>query len=182
MTSDHVEKLFDVHDLVNGKHSVYFERNTGREPIQFYFAAFLVEVFNTGFTHLTLKISPAAAGFLMLPFVFLLGREIEDTNFGLLAMAMAAISFWATAISRVGLRFPLTPLFVAPTLLFLLRGAAPPQPQRFFVGRLVPGHRALRLQHHPHGAGGPGGGAGLVFRCGRSRAHCSPPAHQPTAS
>ena len=122
MTSDHVEKLFDVHDLVNGKHWVYFERNTGREPIQFYFAAFLVEVFNTGFTHLTLKITSSIAGFLMLPFVFLLGREIEDTRFGLLAMAMAAISFWATAISRVGLRFPLTPLFVAPTLFFLLRG------------------------------------------------------------
>jgi hypothetical protein len=122
MTSDHVEKLFDVHDLVNGKHWVYFERNTGREPIQFYFAAFLVEVFNTGFTHLTLKITSSVAGFLMLPFVFLLGREIEDSRFGLLAMVMAAISFWATAISRVGLRFPLTPLFVAPTLLFMLRG------------------------------------------------------------
>src|SRR5258708_7110269 len=122
MTSDHVEKLFDVHDLVSGKHWVYFERNTGREPIQFYFAAFLVEVFDTGFTYLTLKITSAIAGFLMLPFVFLLGREIEDARFGLLAMAMAAISFWATAISRVGLRFPLTPLFVAPTLFFLLRG------------------------------------------------------------
>jgi len=122
MTSDHVEKLFDVHDLVGGKHSVYFERNTGREPIQFYFAAFLVNVFQTGFTHLTLKITSSVAGFLMLPFMFFLGRELEDDRFGLLAMAMAAISFWATAISRVGLRFPLSPLFVAPSLLFLLRG------------------------------------------------------------
>ena len=122
MTSDHVEKLYDVHDLVNGKHSIYFERNTGREPIQFYFAAFLVNVFNTGFTYLTLKITAAVAGFLMLPFMFFLGRELEDDRLGLLAMAMTAISFWATAISRVGLRFPLAPLFVAPSLLFLLRG------------------------------------------------------------
>ncbi len=122
MTSDHVEKLFDVRDLVNGTDAIYFERNTGREPLQFYFAAFLVNVFNTGFTYLTLKITGGVAGLLMLPFVFLLGREIEDSRFGLLAMAMAAISFWATAISRVGLRFPLTPLFVAPVLLFLLRG------------------------------------------------------------
>jgi hypothetical protein len=122
MTSDHIEKLFDVHDLVNGDNRIYFERNTGREPIQFYFAAFLVNVFNTGFTYLTLKITSSVAGFLMLPFIFLLGRELQDDRFGLLAMAMAAISFWATAISRVGLRFPLTPLFVAPVLLFLLRG------------------------------------------------------------
>src|SRR5207247_10971473 len=39
MTSDHVEKLFDVNDIINGKRPVFFERNTGREPIQFYFAA-----------------------------------------------------------------------------------------------------------------------------------------------
>jgi Dolichyl-phosphate-mannose-protein mannosyltransferase len=122
MTPDHVEKLFDVNDVVSGKRPIFFERNTGREPIQFYFAAILVEVFNTGFTHLTLKITSAVAGFLMLPFMFLLGRELEDTVFGLLAMLMAGISFWATAISRVGLRFPLNPLFVAPVLFFLLRG------------------------------------------------------------
>jgi len=122
MTSDHVEKLFDVNDLVNGKHWVYFERNTGREPIQFYFAAFLVNVFHTGIQYLTLKITSSVTGFLMLPVIFLLGREIEDERFGLLAMAMAALSFWATAISRVGLRFPLTPTFVAPVLLFLFRG------------------------------------------------------------
>ena len=122
MTSDHVEKLYDVHDVVTGKRPIYFERNTGREPMQFYFAAFVVEVLNTGLTHLTLKITTAVAGFLLLPFMFLLGRELEDSVFGLLAMLMTGISFWATAISRVGLRFPFDPLFVAPTLLFLLRG------------------------------------------------------------
>src|SRR5262249_29924966 len=123
MTSDHVEKLFDVHDLVdNAKHWVYFERNTGRELIQFYFAAAIIYFFQTGFTHLTLKITSSVASFLMLPTMFFLGWELEDKRFGLLAMSMAAVSFWATAIGRVGLRFPLTPLFVAPALLFLLRG------------------------------------------------------------
>lgn len=123
MTSDHVEKLLDVGDLVSGQHKVFFERNTGREPLQFYFAALLIQVVHTGLTHLTLKLTGAIAGFLLLPFVYLLGKELEDEIFGVLATALTAISFWATAISRVGLRFPLTPLFVAPTLYFLLRGA-----------------------------------------------------------
>ncbi|MCC7360197.1 MAG: glycosyltransferase family 39 protein [Anaerolineales bacterium] len=121
MTSDHVEKLFDVNDVLNGRHPVFFERNTGREPLQFYFAALLIELFHTGVTHLTLKLTGAIAGLVMLPFMFLIGKELEDTEFGLWAMLLAGMSFWAVAISRVGLRFPLTPLFVAPMLWFLLR-------------------------------------------------------------
>ncbi len=122
MTSDHVEKLFDIKDVVDGLRPIFFERNTGREPLQFYFAALVIAVLHTGLTHLTLKITSAVAGFLLLPYVYLLGREIGDRRLGLLAMLLTAISFWATAISRVGLRFPLTPLFVAPVLYYLLRG------------------------------------------------------------
>ena len=44
MTSDHVEKLLDVNDVLQGKYRVYFERNTGREPLQFYLAAFTLDV------------------------------------------------------------------------------------------------------------------------------------------
>jgi hypothetical protein len=123
MTSDHVEKLLDVGDIVlHEQYKIFFERNTGREPLQFYLAFLTLKLFGTGLTHLTLKIGVAAAGLLMLPFIYLLGREIEDEAFGLLAALLAAISYWAVAISRVGLRFPFTPLFVAPTLYFLLRG------------------------------------------------------------
>ncbi len=123
MTSDHVEKLLDVNDILHGLRPVFFERNTGREPLQFYFAVLVIKLLGTGVTHLTLKITGAVAGFLLLPFIYLLGRELEDEAFALLATALAGISFWATAISRVGLRFPLTPLFVAPVLFYLLRGA-----------------------------------------------------------
>lgn len=122
MTSDHVEKLFDVSDVVNGARPIFFERNTGREPLQFYFAALVIQLFHTGLTHLTLKITGAVAGLLLLPYVYLLGKEIQDKRLGLFAMALTAVSFWATAISRVGLRFPLSPLFVAPVLYYLLRG------------------------------------------------------------
>ena len=38
------------------------------------------------------------------------------------ALLFAGIAYWPNVISRVGLRFPLYPLFVAPTLFYLLRG------------------------------------------------------------
>ncbi len=37
-------------------------------------------------------------------------------------MLFAGIAYWPNVISRVGLRFPLYPLFVAPTCYFLMRG------------------------------------------------------------
>lgn len=122
MNSDHVEKLLDVADVLDGQHKIYFERNTGREPFQFYWTAWITQLLNMEVSYLPLKLGTALLGFLTLPFVYLLGRELEDETLGLLAVALTAMSFWATAISRVGLRFPLYPVFVAPTLYFLLRG------------------------------------------------------------
>jgi hypothetical protein len=139
MTSDHVEKLFDVKDVLDGQRPIFFERNTGREPLQFYFAALVAEWLGTGLSHLTLKITGAVAGFLLLPYVYLLGREIQDRRLGLLAMLLTAISLWATAISRVGLRFPLTPLFVAPVLYYLLRGFRSGRRNDFLLAGLLQG-------------------------------------------
>ncbi|MBI4772355.1 MAG: glycosyltransferase family 39 protein, partial [Chloroflexi bacterium] len=122
MTSDHVEKLLDVNDVLNGARNVFFPRNTGREFVQFYFAAAIARVLGTGLSFLTLKISAATAGFLTIPFIFLLGRELEDDLTGLLAATLAAFAFWPEVISRVGLRFPFNPLFAAPALYFAFRG------------------------------------------------------------
>jgi hypothetical protein len=61
------------------------------------------------------------AGLLALPFIYLLGKEIGGPRVGLLAMLLAGIAYWPNVISRVGLRFPLYPLFVAPTLYYLVR-------------------------------------------------------------
>jgi hypothetical protein len=140
MTSDHVEKLLDVGDVVLDRQPIlFFERNTGREPFQFYWTALLAWLFDTGLTHLSLKIGTALLGFLALPFVFLIGRELEDDALGLLAVALVAMSFWHTAISRVGLRFPLYPVFVAPALYFLLRGLRRQSRNDFLIAGLVMG-------------------------------------------
>ncbi|MGA2111236.1 MAG: glycosyltransferase family 39 protein [Anaerolineales bacterium] len=122
MTSDHAEKLLDVMDVIAGKYSTFFPRNTGREFIEFYLAAFVATTFGTGISFITLKIVTAAAGLATLPYVYLLGKEIADRRVGLVAMVLTGIAYWPNVNSRIGLRFPFLPLFVAPALYYLIRG------------------------------------------------------------
>ncbi|MBM3121448.1 MAG: hypothetical protein FJZ97_04600 [Chloroflexi bacterium] len=122
MVSDHAEKLLDVVDVLNGKYSIFFPRNTGREAFQFYLAAATATLLGTGVSFMTLKIGTALAGVVTLPFIYLFGRELGGRRLALLALFLAGIAYWPNVISRVGLRFPLYPLFAAPALYFLVRG------------------------------------------------------------
>jgi hypothetical protein len=87
-----------------------------------YWTLLIAKVFGTELSFLSLKLGAAILGFLTLPFIYLLGKEIGGARVGLFAFLLAGIGYWPNVISRVGLRFPLYPLFVAPTLFFLLRG------------------------------------------------------------
>ncbi len=120
--SDHAEKLYDVYDVSQGDTHIFFPRNTGREAIQMYWTLWVANIFGAGLSYLSLKLGTAILGFLTLPFIYLLGKEIGGTRVALFAFMLAGIAYWPNVISRIGLRFPLYPLFVAPTLLFLLRG------------------------------------------------------------
>ncbi len=122
MTSDHVEKLLDVNDVLRGHYAIFFVRNTGREPLQFYYTAALMRLFDLPLAHLTLKIGTALAGSAALLFVFLLGRELGGTEVGLWTMLLSAVARWPIALSRAGLRYPFAPLFAALTFYFLARG------------------------------------------------------------
>ncbi len=139
MVSDHAEKLLDVVDVVNGKHSIFFPRNTGREALQFYMAAATYKWLGTGISYLTLKIGTVLAGILALPFIYLLGREVGGKRVGLAAMILAGIAYWPNVISRVGLRFPLYPLFVAPAFYYLARGIRTRNRNDFLLCGLVVG-------------------------------------------
>lgn len=122
MFSDHAEKLLDVSDLMSGQYKVFFERNTGREDFQFYLTAFVANLFGTGLTFMSLKLGTALAGFFTLPYIYRLGREIGSRWVGLFALFLAGVAYWPNVISRVGLRFPLYPLFAAPMLFYIIRG------------------------------------------------------------
>lgn len=122
MVSDHAEKLLDVVDVLRGSRPIFFPRNTGREAIQFYLAAGTAVVLGTGVSFLTLKIGSALAGWLTLPYLYALGRELGGRGAGLAAMLLAGIAYWPNVIGRSGLRFPLYPLFAAPAIYHFVRG------------------------------------------------------------
>ena len=120
MTSDHAEKLLDVYDITQGNYSIYFRRNTGREPLYIYLCALVSNWF--GLSFLTLKIVAVIGGLLTLPYIYLLGREMGSARIGLLAAAFAGFGYWPTVIERFGLRISLYPLFAAATLYYFIRG------------------------------------------------------------
>jgi len=120
--SDHAEKILDVYDITQGKTHIFFPRNTGREAIQMYWTLLTAAVFGTGLSFLSLKIGTVLLGILTLPFIYLLGKEWGGPRVGLFALFFFGIAYWPNITSRIGLRFPLYPLFVAPALLYLIRG------------------------------------------------------------
>ena len=120
--SDQAEKILDVYDVSQGQTHIFFIRNTGREAFQMYWTLLVANVFGTGLSYLSLKLGTAILGFLTLPFIYLLGKEIGGKRVGLFALILTGIGYWPNVISRIGLRFPLYPLFAAPTLFFLIRG------------------------------------------------------------
>ncbi len=139
MVSDHAEKLLDVWDVLHGQTSIFFPRNTGREAIQMYLTAGIIQLFHTGYTFLSLKIGTILAGLLTLPFIYLLGKELGNRRVGLLALLFAGIGYWPNVISRIGLRFPLYPLFVAPALYYLIRGLRTSRRNDFILSGLALG-------------------------------------------
>lgn len=122
MFSDHAEKLLDVADVLQGKTSIFFPRNTGREAIQFYLTAAIALLLKTGLSFISLKIGTALCGLFTLPYIYLLGKELGGKWVGFFAFVLAGFAYWPNLIARIGLRFPLYPLFVAPALFYLIRG------------------------------------------------------------
>ena len=150
MFSDHAEKLLDVADLINGQHKIFFERNTGREDFQFYLTAVVANLFGTGLSFLSVKLGTALAGFFTLPYIYRLGKEIGSRWVGLFAFLFAGVAYWPNVISRVGLRFPLYPLFAAPLLYYLIRGIRRSDRNDFIkagiaLGLALHGYSASRL-------------------------------------
>lgn len=122
MNSDHAEKLLDVNDIFQGQTSIFFERNTGREPLQFYLTAAVAQIFGTGISFMSLKLGTVILAFISLIYIYLLGKELGGRWVGLLALLLVGIAFWPNLLARTGLRFSLYPTLAAPTLYYLLRG------------------------------------------------------------
>lgn len=149
MTSDHAEKLLDVYDISQGKSPIFFERNSGREPFQFYWTFWISQLFDTGISFLSLKLGTALLAFVSLIYVYLLGKEFGGRWVGFFALLLTGFAYWANLLGRVGLRFPLYPTFAAPAIYYLLRGLRRGKLNDFllsglFVGIGLHGYTAFR--------------------------------------
>jgi len=148
--SDHAEKILDVYDVSQGQTRIFFPRNTGREAFQMYWTLLVNWVFGTGLSFQSLKIGTVLLGLLTLPYMYLLGKEIGGKRVGLFTLFFTGVSYWPNVISRVGLRFPLYPLFVAPTLYYLIRGLRTRNRNNFilsglFLGFGLHGYSPIRI-------------------------------------
>ena len=148
--SDHAEKILDVYDVSQGQTHIFFPRNTGREAIQMYWTLLMSWIFGTGLSFLSLKIGTVLFGLFTLPYMYLLGVEIGGKRVGLFALLFTGIGYWPNVISRVGLRFPLYPLFTAPTLYYLIRGLRTRNRNDFilsglFLGLGLHGYSPIRI-------------------------------------
>jgi len=102
MTPDHAEKVFDLVRLEDGLTSTYFGANSGREPLHFYLA-YAISQFS-GYNFLGLKLASVLYGILMLPTLYILGRQVNGKLTGLLTMAIGALSVWQIVHARSGFR------------------------------------------------------------------------------
>ncbi|MEJ5309473.1 MAG: glycosyltransferase family 39 protein [Anaerolineae bacterium] len=123
MTLDHTQNLLDIRDIVEGGlRPFFFYRNTGREPLLFYWTALLVWLTRHPIDFMILKIGTALPSLLVLPGVYLLARELYDRTTGLWAMGFAAVASWLVILNRTGLRLSFAPVFSAWTCYYLVRG------------------------------------------------------------
>jgi hypothetical protein len=120
MTSDHAEKLLNVLDILQGERPVFLPQNGGREPLQFYWTALLVAL-GMPLSFWTLKVGMAVVSVATVPVMFLLGRRVGGAPLGLGAAAAIALMPWHLQITRASLRSPLSTLFSALALLWILR-------------------------------------------------------------
>src|SRR5690606_4349343 len=87
----------------------------------------------------SLKLGTVLLGILTVPFVYQLGKEFGNQRVAILVLFLFGIAAWPNIISRIGLRFPLYPLFAAPTLLYLMRGLRTHNRNNFIIAGIFLG-------------------------------------------
>jgi len=117
---DEAYEGLDALQVLNGKLSLFFTANNGREPLFVYLLSPFVAVL--GRSAFALRLLPALTGVLLIPATYALGCELLGRKAGVFAAALAACSVWALNLSRLALRATLLPLIAALLLTCLMRG------------------------------------------------------------
>ena len=117
------DEAFDGYDALRvvqtPSHPIFFEGDTGREPLTIYLQALGIIVW--GNREWTLRIVPALLGIVTIPALYRMTRtwfneDARAKEIGLLAAGMLAVSFWHVDLSRLSLRAIAYPLLGVVTL------------------------------------------------------------------
>lgn len=92
----------DALAINEGHHAIFFPANNGREPLYIYLVSLTIRVF--GRTPVGIRAASAVLGTLLVPLIFVLGREMFDKNVGLWAALLATPHMWLLCLSRTGFR------------------------------------------------------------------------------
>jgi len=101
----------DSLDVLQGRFSLYFPVNNGREPLFIYLIAMVVGLL--GRSPFALRLAAFPIGVLTVAATGAMGRVLFSRRVGLLAAAVLAVTLWHVHLSRTGFRAVLLPLFIA---------------------------------------------------------------------
>ena len=110
----------DALGVLDGRLTLFFEANNGREPLFIYLAAAGVGLL--GRTPAALRLVSAVAGTLTVPATYALARAWFDRRIALLAAFLCATTTWTVNLSRIAFRAVLMPPLVAASLALLWIG------------------------------------------------------------
>lgn len=109
----------DAIAINEGHHAIFFPANNGREPLYIYLVSLTIRVF--GRTPVGIRAASAVLGTLLVPLIFVLGREMFDKHVGLWAALLATPHMWLLCLSRTGFRAGSLAVVVAAGLAILWR-------------------------------------------------------------
>lgn len=104
---------------VRDHNTIYFENSDGREILMPYLIALSFRLFGIGL--FAFKLVPLAVALLTIAMIYLLGRELFNSQVGLLAAFLMAVSKWHLVISRVTHEAVPVPLLTTLVAFFLVR-------------------------------------------------------------
>lgn len=130
---DHAENVEDMLTILDGQWSIFFPRNTGREPLIMYWTVIVASLFRTPLSFHILKLSTVLIGIFNLPYLYLLGKEAGNRRVGLLTALFFGIAAWPTILSHFGLRMVFHPFFTTVVLYYLMRGLRTAQRNDFLL-------------------------------------------------
>jgi hypothetical protein len=120
--TDEAANGVDARSILDGQFSVFFPRNTGREPMLIYLQAAAIGLL--GATPYALRVVPAIAGALTVPAVYWMTRQafsavaLPARWMGLWTALFVTFSYWHVSMSRLGFRAILLPLLSAVAFAF----------------------------------------------------------------